>query len=230
MPENQDFERAWLTKFSNSLDKVVDSRTRNAIMEGSEGLSERSSRRKVIDWSKRAMERLDSLVDEEKRQEVMTGCACQYPKTDLQKIRQVYETTGDVDVAHRMLQERFEAFLKNVLGLDEDMIEDIVERGWGSAGVKEGNRIIATKIPKSGNLLEYMEETDRDRKRELYCHCPRIRKVLKEREMISGTYCYCGAGFYKGIWEEILGESVKVEMLESVMEGDEVCKIAVYLP
>jgi len=44
------------------------------------------------------------------------------------------------------------------------------------------------------------------------------------------TYCYCGAGFYKGIWEEILQEPVEVEVLESVLKANEVCKIAIHLP
>jgi predicted hydrocarbon binding protein len=47
---------------------------------------------------------------------------------------------------------------------------------------------------------------------------------------ISGTYCYCGAGFYKGVWEEILQRPVEVEVLESVMRGDEVCTVAIRLP
>lgn len=44
------------------------------------------------------------------------------------------------------------------------------------------------------------------------------------------TYCYCGAGFYKGIWEEILKKPVKVEVLKTVMKGDDICQIAIYLP
>jgi hypothetical protein len=31
-------------------------------------------------------------------------------------------------------------------------------------------------------------------------------------------------------WEEILQQPVEVEILESVFGGDEVCKIAIYLP
>jgi len=76
-----------------------------------------------------------------------------------------------------------------------------------------------------------MKETDPERKRALYCHCPRVRDVLKTSDTrLSTTYCYCGAGFYKGIWEEILQKLVKVKVLETVMKGDDVCKIAVYLP
>lgn len=100
----------------------------------------------------------------------------------------------------------------------------------GLAGVKKGDTIIATKIPKSGYLAEYMKETDPKKKRQLYCHCPRVRDVLKIKETISPTYCYCGAGFYKGIWEKILQKPVEVELLKSVLKGDDVCRIAVYLP
>jgi hypothetical protein len=229
MSEEDDFERAWLTKFSNGLDEMVGEEIRKAVMEGSEGLSDRSSPREVVAWSKQAMERLELLVDEEKRRSVMTGCACQYPRSDLQAMRNAYETTRDVDLAHRMLQERFEAFLKNSLKLREELIKEIVTRGWGVAGVKKGNAIIATKIPKGSNLVQYMEETDREKKRQYYCHCPRVREALKSSETISPVYCYCGAGYYKGIWEEILQKPVEVEALTSVLGGDDVCTIAVHI-
>ena len=129
-----------------------------------------------------------------------------------------------------MLQEQFESFLKDSLQLSDVLTEEIVGRGWGAAGVKRDNTIIATKIPKSGYLVEYMQETDPEKKRQYYCHCPRVRDVLKTSESISATYCYCGAGFYQGIWEEILQATVEVEVLESVLKGDEVCTIAIHLP
>jgi hypothetical protein len=36
--------------------------------------------------------------------------------------------------------------------------------------------------------------------------------------------------FRKGGWEEILQEPVEIELLESVLKGDEVCKVAIHLP
>ena len=230
MSEKQDFERTWLAKFSACLDEIAGERIRKEVLRGSEGLSSRSSRQEVIDWSRGAMERLESLVDEEKSKRIMTGCACQYPKSALQEMRRRYEATRDVDLVHQMLQEQFESFLRGTLQLSDGLIEEIVEKGWGSAGVKKGNTIIATKIPKSGYLVAYMEEKDPEVRRQYYCHCPRIREVLKTSATISPIYCYCGAGFYKGIWEEILQQPVEVEVLESVLGGGEVCKVAVCLP
>lgn len=199
-------------------------------MKGSEDFSDNSSREEVINWSKEAMKKLDSLVDKKKRIEIMTCCACQYPKSDLKEMRRTYEETKNIDLVHQMLQEQFVSFLKNSLKLNNELIEEIVKRGWGSGGVKKGNTIIATKIPKSIYLIEYMKETDQEKKRALYCHCPRIREAIKSGTKISLTYCYCGAGFYSGIWEYILQQPVKVEVLESVLRGDGVCKIEIHLP
>jgi predicted hydrocarbon binding protein len=230
MTEALDFERMWLTKFSACLDEAAGEETRQQVMAGSDALSAESSSEEVIAWTQGAMERLEALVDEQVAQQVMTGCACQYPTEGLQAARQAYEKTGDLSLVHRTLQAQFEVFLRDSLELKEEYVEQVVGRGWGLAGILEGNRIIATKIPKSGYLVAYMEEPDPERRRQYYCHCPRVREMLKTQETLPVSYCYCGAGFYKGIWEEILQEPVTVEVLESVLDGAEVCSIAVYLP
>ena len=226
-----DFEKYWLSKFSHSLREIAGDNIRNEIMKGSEEFSAESPREILIRWSQKAMAKLDSLVDKKKRIEIMTGCACEYPKSDLEEIRKKYAETGDIARAHEMLQERFTSFLRNKLEIDDNLVQDVVNRGWGLAGVRKGKTIIATKIPKSGYLVEYMKETDKEKKRALYCHCPRVRDVVKMPLVrLSSTYCYCGAGFYKGIWEEILQRPVTVEVLKTVIKGDDVCEIAIHLP
>jgi len=230
-PEEPDFERAWLAKLSRGLDQVAGEEARRQVMRGSEGLSSQSDRRVVIDWSSEAMARIDCLVDEAARRQIMTGCACRYPRADLQNIREQVEQGGGIDLAHQMLQDQFVSFLRDSLHLSERLSEEIVDQGWGSAGIKSGNTIVATKIPKSGNLMEDLQETDPARRRYLYCHCPRVRDALLQGAgTLSPTYCYCGAGFYKGIWEEILQQPVEVEVLESVLQGDDRCRIRVHLP
>jgi len=231
MTEEFDFEKYWLNKFSKCLDEIAGEDIRKEILAGSENFTDQTGINEKFKWSREAIEKLDSNVDEEKRIDIMAGCACQYPKEELQEIKEKCEETKDLDLAHQMLQEKFENFLKNNLKLNEEYFNFIVNRGWGLAGVKKENKIIAIKIPKSGYLIEYMKESDPDKKKAHYCHCPRIRDALKTPgARISPTYCYCGAGFYKGIWEEILQKPVKVEVLESVLNGGNVCKIAIHLP
>jgi hypothetical protein len=229
MPIEFNFERAWLMKFSRCLCDIAGEEIRDIVMEGSEALSENADPLEVIHWTQGAMERLGAKVDEEPLKSIMTACACQYPTSDLQDTRREYEARGDIHFAHRMLQEKFEVFLRDSLRLEEELVTQVVERGWGLAGILSGNTIIATKIPKSGSLVEYLMETDPEKKRQIYCHCPRVREAIALSERFPISYCYCGAGFYKGIWEEILQDPVEVEVLESVLSGGEVCKVAIHL-
>ena len=89
MTKEFDFEKYWLNKFSNCLDKVAGEEVRKDVMTGSEKLSDASSREEVINWSNQAMERLSSLVNEEKQIDIMTGCACNYSKSQLQEIMKI---------------------------------------------------------------------------------------------------------------------------------------------
>jgi len=205
MTEAFDFDLAWMEKFRTYLDETVGEEIRDVVIQDGENLSAESSRLEV-------------------------ACSCHYPKANLQEIKSVYAATKDIDRVHALFQEQFESFLRNTIHVSEEVLAEIVDRGLGSAGIKQGNTIISTKIPKSGYLIEYMNETDPEIRRQIYCHCPRVREAVKDNLMISTTYCYCGAGFYKGIWEEILQQPVEVEVVESVLSGGDVCKIAIHLP
>ena len=226
----QDFERTWQDKLSRSMSKHADEEIGEKILEGSEQLSDQSSRTDVIQWSGCAMSKLEGLLPLQTAQDVLTGCACHYPHEALQSLRDAYQQGSDIRKIHSMLLESFRAFLEGNLELEVDEIETILARGWGLAGVLDGSMILAIKIPKSSYLRDYLIEKDPQLRREMYCHCPRVRDAVKLGKSLSNTYCYCGAGFYKDIWETILGEPVQVEVRTSVLQGDDVCTIAIHLP
>lgn len=46
-----DFEKSWLTKFSEGLREIAGEDIRNQILKGSGGLSDDSNREEVIRWS-----------------------------------------------------------------------------------------------------------------------------------------------------------------------------------
>jgi len=113
--EELDFERAWLGKLSTHLDEIAGEQIRKQVLQGSEALTSESPRATVLDWTRGAMERLDSLVEEAGRRSILAGCACQYPVDALQEMRKAYEETGDISLAHDMLQAQFESFLRDTL-------------------------------------------------------------------------------------------------------------------
>ncbi len=230
MTDEFDFDRYWLRVFTMCIEDYSDTEVKGQLLEGSERITSKSSRIEVFNWTQKAMEKLDDLVSEEQKYEIMTGCSCQYPRSNLQQFKVLYDETQDVKLVHKAMQEYFENILKEQMNVEDKYIQEIIKRGMGMAGKLDDNTIIATKIPKSAYIHEWFEETDPNKKRALFCHCPRIREVLEDPEKeLPEYYCLCGAGFYKGIWEFILGKPVKVEVLETVMQGDEVCKIGIYL-
>jgi hypothetical protein len=213
------------------LDDEIQEEVKKDILAGSENISSETNREEVFQWTKKALSKLDASVDNKTRDAILTNCACQYPRKNLQELKKLYAETNDMVLVHKKMQEYFESTLDESLKLEEKYKTEIIRRDMGMAGKLEGKTIIATKIPKSAFIKDWFEETDVLKKRAIFCHCPRIRDVMDKAENELPMYhCYCGAGFYKGIWEEILQKPVEVEVLETVMNGGEVCKIAIHLP
>ena len=56
------------------------------------------------------------------------------------------------------------------------------------------------------------------------CYCG---SVSKTREPISATYCACSCGWYRQLFETLLGTAVEVELLESIIQGSERCRFLI---
>ncbi len=225
-----DFERTWQEKLRRAIVGVGGEKLANSVLLGGERLSDGSPRLEVIDWTNQALKMLEKEVSNDTIRELLPTCACRYPREVLLDLHQRYVQNGDIPEIHACLQAEFRSFLKGALDLNESEVGRVLSAGWGVAGRLDGNRIIATKIPKSGNLKAYLAEADPQRRRELYCHCPRVREAIRLQASVDSNYCYCGAGFYKDIWETIVGEPVAIEVLSSVLRGDELCSVAITLP
>lgn len=219
----EEFEEEWLNKLNHCLTEYYSPEMAKELMAGASPVKPSGE---VIDWTRALVEKVEDL-DSETAKDVFTCMACRYPRTNLAEISKVYRETGDFELAHMMLQVQFIATVRKYLGLSDDEVQNIEKWGWGVAGRREGDRIIATKMPFDWNSYW----SDQGNGRFHYCHCPRIRDLMKGSEAsINETYCLCGGGFYKGIWEHILDKPIKVKVLQTVMKGDPVCQFAIYLP
>ncbi len=96
-------------------------------------------------------------------------------------------------------------------------------------GVLEGNKIFWTKIP--FNVTDWLKEKDPDKRRYLACHCPVAREALnKEKIKIPKAWCHCTSGYIQQRFNAIFDKEVDVECLESVLDGDDVCRFAITVP
>jgi hypothetical protein len=96
-------------------------------------------------------------------------------------------------------------------------------------GRRVGSIIYETKIPYM--TKQYMAETDPVMKRYYVCHCPWARHAIKNGDVrLSATFCYCSGGYHKKNWEIIFNQKLRVDILESALQGDLRCRFAIHLP
>jgi hypothetical protein len=113
--------------------------------------------------------------------------------------------------------------------INKEILEYVKANPYIESGVREGNKIIIEKIPHMAK--EYLTEIDDQKKRYYYCHCPWMKEAFRESDKpISPVFCNCSAGFYRAYWEIVFDEPVQVDVVQSLLQGDPVCRFAVHIP
>ncbi|MCD4684670.1 MAG: hypothetical protein K8S97_01875, partial [Anaerolineae bacterium] len=127
--------------------------------------------------------------------------------------------------AHAKFQE-----LGNIDDLLDFMQHDTGFHGGSiySLPVREGQRVIVTKRP--ANPPAYEAATDPREKRAAACFCTMLRSAHLDDEPLSETWCHCSAGWYTRLWSGILGQDVRVDVLQTVLHSGEACQFAVHIP
>ncbi|MFW9985420.1 MAG: hypothetical protein ACFFDJ_02530 [Candidatus Odinarchaeota archaeon] len=200
----------WLNKFKTALQRFIGSPVKEQVLEDVSNISAKSSPIRKAEWIKATMDRLDALVkDNETRREILLCCSHRFPKTRIQKLKKEYQRLGDLDALLQLMHK---------------------DNSWGGLSYyeypkREGNIIYVTKIPFNPKKFEIA--TTEDEKRQAYCHCGWVKAT---KEPISKTFCFCGSGWYKTLWEGILERPVKVEIVTTVASGDADCTFAIHLP
>jgi hypothetical protein len=203
----------WLKRLTENLDRLSGEAVRKKVMKGSEGLGPDSEADEIATWFQGAIDRLDASVDDDVRKGIMMeSCPDAPPKARIRILQSKYRQLG-LDALIRFMH------------------QDASWRGlsWYENPVRKGNVIYVKKVPYNPKGCEAASSADE--KRLNYCHCAIAKALMRSGKQISPTFCYCGAGWYKQIWEGILDKPVeKIEMLQSVCQGDDVCEFAIHLP
>ena len=193
----------WLNRLAEGVDRAAGPVGRDRIMAGSEALTPDGPVEDKYLWARGAMQRLDETT----RCAIMGGCAHRFPEAQIAPLRAIYQATGDIDaVLHAM----------------ESWPE------WYESPWREGAAVMVRKIPY--NVAGYEAASDPVEQRAQYCHCPTVKAAIRAGVTLPRSYCFCGAGWYARLWEGILGQPVRVELIDSVMLGGDGCRFAVRLP
>jgi hypothetical protein len=201
-----------LERLGENLARFAGEQVRQQVTVGLEGFGKSSERERGA-WFQAAMERLDALVeDEDTRRNVMISCAHCFPNWRIEALRAEYERSGDLDALLEIMR------ADRTLG----------DLSWYEAPVREGNVITVTKDP--FDREKYRQAAGENERRAAYCHCGLMQEAIREGVTMSRTYCYCGAGWYEQTWEGILKKPVRVEVVRSVLQGDDDCTFKIHLP
>jgi hypothetical protein len=97
------------------------------------------------------------------------------------------------------------------------------------SAVRDGEYLYITKFPYAPK--DWLVETDPVMKRYYGCHCPLARAAIIEgKPVIPLDWCYCSGGYTKLKFDVVFEEPTEVEVLESVLAGDDRCRFRVEIP
>lgn len=203
----------WAGLLGRHVRRVLGDEVGRDAMRGSDGLSLEAAADDRFCWVKGAMERLDSMADPRQKYDAVSSCAHVFPRAQIDKLGAVYESArAEVDDP-----------LQAVDAVLDFMAADPC---WRERPLREGRTIYSSKKPRDPHGFE--AATSKAEKAKAYCFCPIIRNHLDEG--MPTTFCYCGAGWYRQQWEGAVGKPVRIEIVESLLKGDDRCTFAIHLP
>lgn len=187
--------------------------------------------------TKVVMKRLEEKIGVEKTKDLLRPCL--HGREPLEKAKEEFQLMKDLDA---FLEKKQQDAIKETEGhrdngtamfaqlVDDEVVEYVKNDPFIASGKRLGNKIIASKRPYQ--IKHFLNTDDNNLKRFFICYCPWVRGAMKEGEdkELSRNFCYCSGGFYKLYWDELFGEPVKVEPIETALWGDMVCKFEIEIP
>ncbi|MFW9941841.1 MAG: hypothetical protein ACFFFT_12435 [Candidatus Thorarchaeota archaeon] len=210
-PDNNEIEiqkgiHPWDKRLTSSLDRVLGEKARRKILKDREKLfTIESSNEERTGWVKSVIERIDQKAKEYEKYDILSPCAHKFSRKRIESLKSIYKETGDLNEVLKEMHKDYE---------------------WYEDPVLKDNIIYVTKIPY--NPEGYKKAHTLKEKQANYCHCPLVRNHFNEG--ISPTFCNCSAGWYRQLWEGIIGRPINIKILKSLLKGDQNCKFAIYLP
>lgn len=224
--------------FSNRLVNEFDQKLRDDIFDGIEIPPLGISQEEKPWYMKELVGRLEKKIGTDECAKFLNrGLRDRYEdsrKPDREKFLKAKNLDAFLEQKHRDFVVELEKHFKDgTLLFTQEITKDVVEYvradPYIESGVREGNKIIVKKIPHMAK--EYLAEINENKKRYYYCHCPWVKEAFKISDKpISAVFCNCSAGFYRAYWEIVFDQPVEVDILESLLKGDPICKFAVHIP
>jgi hypothetical protein len=203
----------WEILFRDSLEEVLGASIAGNVLEACSSIDSTSSLDERFEHIRDAILRLEGSTEDVDRYDCISRCAHVFPPGQIRKLSAVFDSASAAGLSTLDAVDRVIAFMD-------------ADPGWGEGASREGRTIFTAKGPRDREEFEAARTPGE--KAEASCFCPIIRKKLSEG--MPGSFCYCGAGWYRQQWEGATGMPVRVEILSSLLAGDPECRFAIHLP
>jgi hypothetical protein len=188
--------------------------------------------------TKRIMERLEAHLDCISLRELMSSGLEVWPDEWYAPQRKKFQEAESLDSFLKEMRNDFVKTLEKhsregtmffAQEIDDEVVEYVRKNQEIQGGVKAGDVIYVTKIPY--HAKKYLHEKNERMRRYHACHCSWVREAIKSgTPEISPNFCYCSAGYHKRPFEIIFNQPLKVDVLETALKGDAVCRFAIHIP
>ncbi|MBN1624588.1 MAG: hypothetical protein JXN10_10615 [Clostridia bacterium] len=193
----------------------------------------------IPEFTEKVMKRLKSSLSPALYRKVLAGNNHGVPEEAMLDEKKFFEESADLETYLKERHARKVAELQlycdeKKVWFEQEITQGVVDYVASNqeilSAVRNGNKLYVTKIPFDG--INFLSNEDPVLKSYYACHCPFAReRILDEsKSNVDSDWCYCSGGFAKFPFEVIFGEELEVEMLDSALKGDPVCRFAITLP
>jgi effector-binding domain-containing protein len=203
----------WNKLLVDNVMRVLGAEQKANIMEGLQAIEIETPLDKKFEWLVGMLKKLEEATDEAQRYDIISSCAHFFPEDMIFELKQVYEK------ARKTSSSILDA-------VDETLKYMETHKGWGSIPVRNGEILYTTKNPQDPKAFK--EAKTHIERLKAYCYCPIIRNFLGRDIPVS--FCNCGAGWVKQLWEGVFNQHLKIELVKSLTAGKEECQFAIHIP
>lgn len=229
--------RGVIDNIRKRLKALADEDTITSIFNGLSEPPFGSSPSMIPEFTAEFMKRLKKHLSPDDYRKALAGNNHGVPKNEDEK--KIYEESGSLDEYLKSRHERNVAELQEYcdekkIWFEQEITQEVVDYVKSNqeilSAVRDGDKLYVTKIPFDGT--NYLATDDPVLRSYYACHCPFAReRILDEnKENVDAEWCYCSAGYAKFPYEVILGQELEVDLLQSALKGDPICRFAIRLP
>ncbi len=177
--------------------------------------------------------RLKRHLDETTIAEVLAGNNHGLSETAFLSEKAAYEAAEDLESYLHDLHERKVAELEahmnqNKVWFEQSITPEVLDFVKGNQEVLSARlidgKLYVTKIPY--DTKAYLEAKTNDMKKYYGCHCPFAREAIGR---VPALFCHCSGGFAKYPFEVVLGQTLPVTCLETILGGSDICRFEIDL-